>query len=210
MIAKIDREESPEWHAPFMQMLPQIQRRASLAFRGLPEETRQEKIQDVICHATEAYKRLHDQGKTHVATAHTLATNAIKRTRVGRKVGMKLNVRDISSQYCQQQKGVTLGRLDRFRRETESWDEVLVEDRHAGPAETAAARIDLRDWLKILSKMQKKAATKLAAGERTGKVAKLLGVSSGRISQLRRELMESWRRFQGEDPLDRMLGEAAA
>ena len=106
MIAKIKREDVPEWHKPFLQMLPTIERRASLAFRGLPEETRQEKIQDVVCHAMEGFKRLYDQGKADVATAGTLATNGIKRTRVGRKVGMKMNVRDVSSRHCQQQKNL--------------------------------------------------------------------------------------------------------
>jgi len=120
-----------------------------------------------------------------------------------------IGVRDVSSQYCQQKKGVTLQRLDHYDRDREAWEEVVVEDRNAGPAEIAATRIDFREWLRILSTMQKRAATKLAAGEKTGKVAKMLGVSSARISQLRRELLESWKRFLGEDALGRMLGDAA-
>jgi hypothetical protein len=43
-------------------------------------------------------------------------------------------------------------------------------------------------------------ALKLAAGERTGDVAKRFKVSAGRVSQLRGELAESWRAFVGEGP----------
>jgi len=209
MIAKIKQENVPEWHEPFLQMLPQIERRASLAFRGLPEEIRQEKIQDVVCHAMEAFKRLHDQGKPHVATAGTLATNGIKRTRCGRKLGMKMNVRDVSSRYCQQQKDLWLQRLDHQDHEDDAWHQILIEDRRAGPAEIAATRIDFRAWLRVLSKMQKEAATRLAVGETTGAVAKMLGVSSGRISQLRRELAQSWCDFQN-GPAGQSLETAAA
>jgi hypothetical protein len=42
---------------------------------------------------------------------------------------------------------------------------IVVEDHTASPAEIAATRMDFRAWLKILSKMQKKAATKSAAGD---------------------------------------------
>ena len=90
------------------------------------------------------------------------------------------------------------------------YDGVTTSELDNLAAEIAATRIDFREWLRTLSKMQKKAATKLASGETTGAVAELLKVSSGRISSLRRELLEKWKQFQGEDPLDQVLGEAAA
>ena len=39
---------------------------------------------------------------------------------------------------------------------------------------------------------------KLASGETTSGVAKLIKVTAGRVSQLRRELFDRWREFQGE------------
>ncbi len=74
----------------------------------------------------------------------------------------------------------------------------MSEDRHAGPAETAASRIDFPAWLKTLSRRNCKIALKLAVGETTRKVARLFKVSDGRISQLRRELEQSWRAFHGD------------
>jgi hypothetical protein len=41
-------------------------------------------------------------------------------------------------------------------------------------------------------------ASTLATGETTKNVAKRFRVSPGRVSQIRRELFNSWNRFQGE------------
>ncbi len=89
-------------------------------------------------------------------------------------------------------------RLDHYDRQQDGWLEVLIEDRRAGPAETAASRIDFPAWLKTLSKRKRRIAWKLALGETTRHVARLFRVSDARISQLRRELERSWRYFHGE------------
>jgi hypothetical protein len=78
------------------------------------------------------------------------------------------------------------------------WQEMLVEDRRSRPADVAALRIDFGDWLRGLSRRVRKIAGLLASGETTGGVARLVGLTCGRISQLRRELERSWRVFQGE------------
>ena len=75
---------------------------------------------------------------------------------------------------------------------------MLVEDKHAGPAETAASRIDFADWLRLLPERSRRIAETLATGETTKKAAKRFRVTPGRISQLRRELQQNWQDFQGE------------
>ncbi len=89
-------------------------------------------------------------------------------------------------------------RLDHFDRQQDGWLEVLIEDRRAGPAETAASRIDFPAWLKTLSNRNRRIAWKLALGGAAGHVARRFGISDARISQLRRELERSWRAFHGE------------
>ena len=74
-----------------------------------------------------------------------LARYAIAQVRAGRRIGNKLNVRDVLSPYCQQRKGITVERLDKYDKEEDAWREALVEDRHAGPAEIARVRIDFAD-----------------------------------------------------------------
>ena len=88
--------------------------------------------------------------------------------------------------------------LDRFDPTTNEWREALIEDRHAGPADTAAARIDVATWYRTLPMRDRKIAKVLATGETTSAAAKKFGVSAARISQVRRELAESWEEFQGE------------
>src|SRR5208283_4431535 len=99
-------------------------------------------VQEVVANACQAYARLVEQGKTAVANAIALARYGVKQTRDHRKVGGHLNVRDILSRYCQTRKGVVVERLDKFDKTEEVWQEGLVEDKTAGPAEIARTRID--------------------------------------------------------------------
>ena len=61
-------------------------------------------------------------------------------------------------------------------------------------------RCDFADWLQSLPRRDCHIAESLALGNRTSEVAKQFDVSDGRISQLRRELAESWCEFVGEEP----------
>jgi hypothetical protein len=119
--------------------------------------------------------------------------------RIGRMAATKQNVRDVSSKYCQLNKGFNLQRLDRYGHEDQSWREVLVEDHHAGPAETAAARIDVSNWLDSMMSRDREIAGFLAAGNTTGETANRFDVTPGRISQKRREYLQSWQMLHGED-----------
>jgi hypothetical protein len=181
----------------FLAMLPQIKEQARVASRGLRPDAREDFIVEVVANAFCAYARLVERGKEDVAYATPLAMYAIKQVRAGRRVGNKMNVRDVSSTYCKIFRGVTIERLDQLDEDGE-WAEVLVEDRQAGPAETAAARIDVGAWLRSLGRKKSRIAKTLAKGERTKNVARIFGLSEGRISQLRTELRDSWDGFQGE------------
>ncbi len=139
--------------------------------------------------------------KADIAYAAPLANFGIKQACDGRKVGGHLNCLDISSEYCQRLKGLVVDRLDGHDKdEGNAWCEVLVEDRHAGPAETAMARLDMDSWLKSLPVRHRRIAQFLANGETTRAAARKFKVSDGRISQLRRELAANWHRFVGDEP----------
>ena len=195
------KKSPPAWHAAFEAMIPTIETHARVAFRHLGREACQEMTQEVICNCCQAYARLVERGKTDVAFPTALAKFGVRQAKEGRKVGSKLNVKDISSDYCQQKKHLLLERLDRYDSEEQAWSEILVEDRHAGPAETAIVRLDFSTWLKLLPRRLRKIATFLANGETTSAAARRFGISQGRISQIRRELLSAWRCFQGEEPV---------
>jgi hypothetical protein len=186
---------TPTWHDGFLTMLPVIRRHARIAFRELDDDAKEEAIQEVVCNAMKAYVRLVELGKTNIAYASALARYGVAQVRSGRKVGGKLNVRDVSSEYAQRRKGFGVARLDRYDEEEQGWQEIVVEDRHAGPAEVVATKIDFGDWLKMLTSKQRKIANMLAVGETTNAVATKVGVTDGRVSQIRRELMEAWEAF---------------
>jgi hypothetical protein len=192
------RSASPTWHQQFLAMLPRIRRHAVISFRQLDVEAREEAVQEVICNALTAYRRLVELGKADVAYPSALARYGVAQFRVGRRVGASLNVRDATSEYCRRRKGVQIENLDRFDRETMTWNEILVECRKAGPAETAASRIDFSAWLRSLSRRRRKIATLLAMGESTTAVARKFKVSLGRASQFRRELEATWEAFTSD------------
>ena len=131
-----------------------------------------------------------------------MAQYAIRQIRSGRRVGSKLNVRDASSPYCQRAKALTVERLDAFDAAKGSWQEIVVEDRNATPADIAATRIDFSDWLTSLKPRMRRIAKTLATGETTTNVARRFALSQARVSQIRRELKDAWETFQGEPKRD--------
>jgi RNA polymerase sigma factor (sigma-70 family) len=202
MIASVKRPKSetlaPAWHAAFLAMLPAIRRQAQITFRKVPLELRHDLIQEVIANCFTAYSRLVELGQEDVAFPSALARFAVAQIRVGRRVGNRLRVRDVMSEYAQHRKKFQVEPLHYFDEEENCWQEIVVEDKRATPAEIAACRIDFSSWLRRLPRRRRKIALALAGGETTTEVAKTFGVTAARISQLRQWLKESWEAFQGE------------
>lgn len=192
-----DRKQ-PTWHSAFLRILPSIRRHAEVRFRHVNATDREDAVQEVIARVLVEYLRLVEQGKEAVAFAGPLARYAVAQVRQGRRVGGHLNIRDVSSNYCRVRKGVMLESLDQRNTTSSGWREVLVEDRHSTPADIAATRIDVGQWLKTLPRRSRRLAKRLAAGETTSGAAQMFGISPARVSQLRRELHHAWKSFQGE------------
>ena len=173
----------------FIGMLPTIRRQASVAFRHTPLSMREDLVEEVAANAYVAFSRLVALGKRGIAYGTPLAQFAIRQVRAGRRVGNRLNTGDVLSPANRR---VTVEPLERA---------MIIEDRHAGPAATAAARIDLAAWLESLACRERRIACRLAQGETAIGVARAFGLSVGRVSQLRCKLGESWAEFQGEPVL---------
>ena len=193
------QNSTEDWHAPFLEMLPAIREVALKVFSGLDPDAREEAAAEVVAYAVVAFKALWDQGKPELAYPTVLAMYGAKRVKIGRKVGCKLNVRDVSSEYCQLQKGLTVERLDRYDKYEGAWIEAVVEDHHTPVVDQVWFRIDFPDWLSLFPDRDRRIAEALAAGSRTGEVAREFEVSAGRISQMRKRFAESWSVFHGEE-----------
>jgi hypothetical protein len=77
----------------------------------------------------------------------------------------------------------------------------LRDNRITPPPDQAAFRVDFPVWLGMQTKRNRRVIGDLMAGERTQDVSQKFRMSPGRVSQLRREFMEDWRRFCGETPV---------
>jgi hypothetical protein len=185
----------------FLAMLPAIVAHARAASRHLAGDDRDDMIQEVIANSFVAFTRLAELNKLDLAYPGVLARYAVAQIHAGRRVGNKLNIRDVASPYAQRMKGIHLERLDRYDPVDQQWQEVLVEDRHAGPFDIVRIKLDFTAWLRSLPSKLRRIAKTLDTGERTGDVALRFGLSESRVSQLRRELAASWEAFVGESPI---------
>ncbi len=195
-ITKPNGRECPDDDATFESMLPAIKRQAKHAFRGVRRELREELVAEVIASSFVAFRRLVERDKADLAYPSVLARFAIQQVRVGRRVGSKLNVRDVTSHYCQVVKGVRVQRLDGADDHRGCWEDIVVEDKTATPADIVATRIDFSAWLKSLGRKRRRIAKVLATGETTKETAKKFKLCPGRISQIRSELRDAWHEFQ--------------
>lgn len=182
----------------FLEMLPQIRDQARHAFRNELPERREELLAETVANCWAAFVRLIERGLIDLVYPTPLVQYAVKQVRDGRRVGTSLNIKDVSSEYAQRRQGFSVASLDRYDQKTSEWREILIEDRHAGPAQTAAARIDIGEWFANLPRRKRRVAATLASGESTKTAARKHRVSAGRISQMRRELQKSWAEFQDE------------
>jgi len=180
----------------FSQMIPALRRQIAVQSRLVPRSQREEFQANALALACVMFWRLVQRERGDLASPTPLATYACRQTREGRMCGTSANVRDLTSRYCQHKTGVRGHSLQQRDPETGDWQELVVEDRQASPADVAATRIDFREWLATLSPKQREIAEWLAQGETTQAVARRFRVSAGRISQLRRELQASWEAFQ--------------
>jgi hypothetical protein len=188
----------PDRDAKFLAMLPRIRKQAAFYLRHLPRKDRAEAVEEVVASAFVKYVRLIERGKADLAYAGPLARYGACQYFGGRRVGNPMNGQDITSAYCQRNTGITVGQLDHFDKPTDEWQEIVVEDKHSGPAVVATTRIDFAAWLESLPVRTRHVAETLATGEATSHVARMFGCSESRISQLRRELQHAWLAFTGE------------
>jgi hypothetical protein len=190
--SNVSERHANEWQDAFVEMLPEIKKWLRLAFCRLASEAREDAMSEGVVHCLLAYVRLHEQGRTEVATASSLAWYSSRQVRRGRPAVGRMNSKEPLSRYAQ------VGSRNRFERQNGEWIDKLAEDKRASVADQVAAKLDVRAWFATLTKRMKEIAKDLACGCSTSEVANKHGVTAGRISQLRRTLEESWAAFQGE------------
>ena len=184
-------------HDNFVLIIPAVRTHARISFRKHRPEEKEELIEECIANAFRAYARLMELGKEDMIYPSVLANFAVKQVRAGRRVGGCLNSKDV---YAQLRQGVTIKRLDHYDPEEQEWKEAVVEDDSTPIPEQVAFRVDFPAWLNQHQPPKRRVAEALALGYTTSEAAKRFDLSSGRISQLRREFEQSWEDYQGGQP----------
>ena len=192
-------KSTPKWHTAFLAMLPAIIRYAKVSFREFDPETREDLVQEAVANCVVAYARLVERGKQSLGYPTVLAMYAVRQIKDGRRVGKKANVKDVYDIHAKVKGGYQLQYIGTPHEQCGGWREQLTDNRRTPVPDQAAFRIDFPQWLASLSARDRRIVDELAAGERTGVVAQRFGVSAGRVSQLRKELKESWEEFVGDD-----------
>lgn len=183
-----------QWQDRFIAMLPALEKRARKVFRALPPFDRDDAIANCLADVAEELARLHQRDEVSKATPWTLLNYAIRHYGAGRIVGTKLNANDVGSRYAWRRNGVSCRSGDE-RAPDGSWREFLVADKRANPADLATARLDFRAWFQSLPALHRRIVDAWVDGMPGKEIAKLVGLTAGRISPLRKELRASYALF---------------
>jgi len=157
------------------------------------------------------FVRLHRQGKDPAQFVGALAAYAAKPVRSGRRLCGQEHPKDVMSPFAQHRRGFSVGRLPDFETLSENPLRTALADNTRTPVDQQVCfRLDFPAWLRSLSQRDRRVVEDLMLGERTLDVARRHGLSPGRVSQLRREFMDGWLAFCGEDPRAGGAGTALA
>jgi hypothetical protein len=189
----------------FTATLKAVEDAARYAFRRRRRQDREEAVAEARAAAWSAWHGLIGKGKDPLAVGVTgIANNAIRYVRNGRRVGNTTCGRSAMDVFRKAEKArdfklVSLDSNDQFIPGwlVGTWKEWLACDHRIGPADAAAFRVDFAAWLTGLPRRKRQIAELLAEGHEPGLVARLVGVSPARVTQVRHALEASWRQFQG-------------
>src|SRR5262249_23788275 len=200
-------------HARFLRLLPKIEAHARICCRGVRCPVKQEdRVQECAALGWQWFLRLTEQGKDVFAFPMAFASLVARAVRSGRRLCGQERSRDVLSFVAQQRHAF---RVERLPATTRSPHEHLYADPHGQALldvfeerlrdntltpvpDQAAFRSDFPLWRSTRSERDRRVIDALMAGGRTKDVSRMFGLSPGRVSQLRRDCMEDWRRFVEE------------
>jgi hypothetical protein len=207
LISCLDPTTLKNAQVSFENVLPQIQRNLRYHFRHWHRQLRTEALDDALAACWHAWIGIVRRGQDPIAAGITgICFNASRYVKAGRRLGCGPRGRahlDILDRRTQGRFGLQVISVCRDGRwnggaTRDAWRDCLVEDHRAGPAETAAIRIDMADWLDQLPTRKRQVAEILAIGETTSATARVLGVTPAAVSQARVWLHENWQSFQAQ------------
>jgi hypothetical protein len=198
----------------FLALLPKIEQHARIYFRGIAcPDTKADKIAETVALAWAWYVRLTERGKDVAAFPMVFIFLVARAVRCGRRVCGQEKANEVMSPFAQQRHRIKVqglnGTLDSGRVENsalpkgqhlhETYEEYLRDNTMTPPPDAAAFRIDFPQFLFGLDAREKEMGMLLAQGESVKTVAGMFGISSARVSQLRKTWLRDWHAFHNDD-----------
>ena len=189
-------------HATFLSILPRIVLHGEVVFRRVRCPHRKEEyLAEMTALCWRWLVRLARQGKDATQFVSALATFAARQVWSGRRLCGQEQSKDAMSGRAQRRHRFSVSDLpQQSTLNGNPLEEALRDTTQSSPDELAAFRVDFPQWLDRLGERNRALALDAALGNRTDELAEDYGISCGRISQLRRQLHDSWQRFHGEGP----------
>ena len=200
MIAFVDSRQSSNadgWQEGFLEMLPRIERYARRTFCKLCGEAKDDAVCEVIVSCLCAYCRLFQRNEVQRAFASTLVQYAVALYYSGRRVGTSQCSGDVYSRRPSRRSASSLLSIGAPQDQYGGWKEQLTDNHSTPIPDQVHFRIEFPRWLQAQTLRNRKIVEILSLGYTTAEVARQFRMSSGRVSQLRREFYESWNQFTG-------------
>jgi hypothetical protein len=183
---------------PFLMLLPRLTHHARFYFRFLQcPHHKADAIAEVVALAWRWHLRLVDRGQNPAAAAAGLIVFAARAVACGRRLCGQAKVKDALSR----RQPFLLRRRDQDSGAGQgaevSLAEALAENTRSTIPDQVAFRLDFPTWCRTRTQRERRMIAALMAGERPLDVARKHGLTTARISQLRREFHADWQHYCG-------------
>jgi len=201
-------------HTAFLRIAPRVELHGRVYFRGLKcPDTREDCICEMLALSWRWFLRLIAQGKNPLQFPTAIADFAARAVKAGRRLCGKHKGKDVMNPLAQQRHDFVVERLSvstcrshesRYsvplgQQAQDSFEERLRDNAVTPPPDAVAFKLDFACWLQTRTDRDRGIIGDLMLDERTTDVADKYGLSPGRVSQLRREYLQDWRTFCGEE-----------
>jgi hypothetical protein len=214
MVVSFDATSPDALHADFLVLLPKLQNHAEIYFRHVncPNQ-KADKIAETIALAWKWFLRLHERGKDINQFTMVFVYLVAKAVKSGRRLTGTEKAKDVMSPLAQRRHGFKVEAMSAAMKTTfeslystprgqdllDAFEEHLADNTVTPVPDQAAFRIDFANWLGTLTGRERRLIGAMAQNERTKDLSKKFELSSGRISQFRREFETGWKRFCGDE-----------
>jgi hypothetical protein len=202
-----------ELHARFLLILPRVELHGRIYFRHVRcPHKKADAIQEMRALAWQWFLRLHERGKDPSEFLTGFTTLLARAVNSGRRLVGMAHSKDVTNPATQRRHGfavellpTSLGVSHESRNASphgqelhDAYEERLRDNTVTPVPEQVQFRIDFPAWLATLTGRERRMVREMANNERTQDLSRQFEVSPSRISQLRREFHDDWRRFCGE------------